>query len=86
MMKDILNTLKPQAEQMTAAKQAGCRTGRSTTDQIFNLGIVFEKFSHYQQNMYHVFTDFKTAFDTVWHATLLATMRKYNINANVALQ
>ena len=27
--------------------------------------------------------DFKKAFDRVWHEALLATMRKYNINANI---
>ena len=30
----------------------------------------------YQQNLYHVFIDFKKAFDSVWHAALWATMRK----------
>ena len=29
------------------------------------------------------FIDFKTAFDSVWHAALWATMRKYNISANL---
>ena len=32
---------------------------------------------------YHVFIDFKTAFDSVWHEALWATMRKYNINASI---
>ena len=29
--------------------------------------------------IYHVFIDFKKTFDRVWHASLLATMKKYNI-------
>ena len=29
-----------------------------------------------QQNLYHVFIDFKKAFDRVWHEALWATMRK----------
>ena len=33
--------------------------------------------------LYHVFIDFKKAFDRVWHAALWATMRNYNINANL---
>ena len=37
----------------------------------------------HQQNLFHVFIDFKKAFDRVWHETLWATMRKYNINANI---
>ena len=37
----------------------------------------------YQQDLYHVFVDFKKVFDRVWHAALRATMRKFNINANL---
>ena len=36
-----------------------------------------------QQNLYHVFIDLKKAFDRVWHKALWATMRKYNINADI---
>ena len=34
-------------------------------------------------NLYHVFIDFKKAFDRVWHEALWATMRKHNINASI---
>ena len=83
MLKVILNRLKPQAEEIIAEEQAGFRAGRSTTGQIFNLRILCEKYLQYQQNLYHVFIDFKKAFDRVWHAALCATMRKYNISANL---
>ena len=66
-------------------EQAGFRAGRSITEQIFNLRILCEKYLQHQQNLYHVFTDFKKAFDIVWHAALWATMRKYNISANLVL-
>ena len=33
--------------------------------------------------MYHVFTDFKKAFDRVWQAALWATMLRYNISATL---
>ena len=59
------------------------RAGRSTTEQIFNLRILCEKYLQHQQNLYHVIIDFKKAFDRVWHAALWATMRKYNISANL---
>ena len=81
MLKVILNRLKPQAEEIIAEEQAGFRAGRSTTEQIFNLRILCEKYLQHQQNLYHVFIDFKKAFDRVWHAALWATMRKYNISA-----
>ena len=83
MLKIILNRLRPQAEEIIAEEQAGFRARRSTTEQIFNLRILCEKYLQHQQNLYHVFIDFKKAFDRVWHEALWATMRKYNINASI---
>ena len=83
MLKIILNRLKPQAEKIIAEEQAGFRAGRSTTEQIFNLHILCEKYLQPQQDLYYVFIDFKTAFDRVWHAALWATMKKYNISTNL---
>ena len=82
MLKIILNRLKPQAEKIIAEEQAGFRAGRSTTEQIFNRRILCEKYLQHQQDLYHVFIDFK-AFDRVWHAALWATMKKYNISTNL---
>ena len=65
----ILNRLKPQAEKIITEEQAGFRA-RSTTEQIFNLRTLCEKYLQHQQDLYHVFIDFKTAFDRVWHAAL----------------
>ena len=70
-------------EKIIAEEQAGFRAGRSTTEQILNLLILCEKYLQHQQNLYHVFIDFKRAFDRVWHAALWATMKKYNININL---
>ena len=83
MLKTILNRLQPQAEEIIAEEQTGFRAERSTTQQILNLRILGEKYLQHQQNLYHVFIDFKKAFDRVWHEALWATMRKYNINASV---
>ena len=83
MLKIILNRLKPQSEKIIAEEQAGFRAGRSTTEQIFNLRILCEKYLQHQQDLYHVFIDFKKAFDKVWHAALWATMKKYNISTNL---
>ena len=78
MLKIILNRLKPQAETIISEEQqAGFRAGRSTTEQIFNLRILCEKYLQHQQDRYHVFIDFKKAFDRVWHAALWATTKKY---------
>ena len=77
MLKIILNRLKPQAE------KAGFRAGRSTTEQIFNLRILCDKSLQHQQDLYHVFIDFKKAFDRVWHSALWPTMKMYIISTNL---
>ena len=79
----LLNRLKPQAEEIIKEKQACFRVGRSTTEQIFNLRKLCEKYLQHQQNLYHAFVDFKKAFDRLWHAALWANIRLYNINANL---
>ena len=61
----------------------GFRARRSNTEQIFSLRILCEKYVQHQQDLYHVFIDFKKAFDRVWHAALWATMKKYNISTNL---
>ena len=83
MLTIILYGLQPQAEEIIAEEQAGFRAGRSTTEQIFNLRILCEKYLQHQQNLNHDFIDFKKAFDRVWHEALWATMRKYIINTSI---
>ena len=83
MLRILLNKLKPQAEEIIKEEEAGFRAGRSTTEQIFNLRIVCEKYPQHQPSLYHVFVDFKKAFGRVWHAALWATIRLHNINDNL---
>ena len=83
MLKNMLNRLKPQAEKIITKEQVGFRAGRSTTEQILSLCILCEKYLQHQQDLYHVFIDFKKAFDRVWHAALQATMKTYNISTNL---
>ena len=75
--------MKPPAEKIIAEEQASFREGRSTKEQVFNLRILCEKYLQHQQDLYHVFIDFKKAFDRIWHAALWATMKKYNISTNL---
>ena len=82
MLKILRNRLKPQAAKIIAEEQAGFRLECSTTEQIFNLRVLCEKHLQHQQDLYHVFIDFKKAFDRVWHAALWATLSKY-INSNI---
>ena len=62
------------------------RARRRTTEQILNLKILCEKYLQHQQDLYHVFIDFKKAFDRGLrhkHAALWATIKKYNISTNL---
>ena len=54
MLKIVLDRLEPHAEKIIAEEQAGFRAGRSITEQIFNVGILCEKYLQHQQNLYHV--------------------------------
>ena len=82
MLRILLNRLKPQAE-ITNEEQASFIAGRSTTEQMFNLRILCEKYLQHQQRLYRAFEDLENAFDRVWHAALWATMRLYNTNDNL---
>ena len=77
MLRIILN--RPQAEGIIAKEQARFRKGRSTIEQIFNLHSLCEKHFQHQTELYYVFIDYKKAFNRVWHDTLWATMKKYNM-------
>ena len=68
-------------EKIAAEEQAGFRAGRSTTEQIFNLCVLCEKYLQHQQD--HVFIDFKEAFDRVSHTALWANMKKCNISTSL---
>ena len=83
MLKIILNRLKPQSEKIIVEEKASFRAGRNTTERILNLSILCKKYLQHQQDLYHVFTEFKKALDRVWHAALWTTMNKYNISANL---
>ena len=76
MLKILLKRLKQQAENIITAEQVCFRAGRSTTQQIFNQRILCEKHPQHQQDLYHVFVDFKKAFNMVWYASLWATTKK----------
>ena len=65
MLKIIRNRLKLEAEKIIAKEKAGFRAGRSTTEQIFNLRILCEKYLQHQQDLYYVVTDFTKAIDKV---------------------
>ena len=72
LLKIILNRLQPQAEEITAEEQAGFRAPQNKYSISW---FSCEKYLQHQQNLYHVFIDFKKAFDRIWHEALWATIQ-----------
>ena len=64
---DHTEQIEVQAEKIIAEEQVGFRTGRNTTEQIFNFRILCE------QDLYHVSIYFKKALDRIWLKGLWAT-------------
>ena len=84
MLKIILNRLKHKRRRSSLKeRQASELEEAQHRRYIFNLTILCEKYFQHQQDLYYVFIDLKRAFGSVWHAALLATMKKYNISANL---
>ena len=83
MLKIIKNRLQPQADRIIAEEQAGFMKDRSTIEQIFNLRILCEKHNLQQKKLYHIFIDFRKAFDRVWQNALWSSMKKYNIDTKL---
>ena len=76
------SSAKP-SEKIIAEEQAGFRAGRCTTEQIFNLRVLSEKYLQHQQDFYHFIIDFRTAFSRIWHTAVWATMKRYYISSNL---
>ena len=77
MLKIILHRFQPQAEEVIAEEQAGYQAGKSTIELIFTFRVMGKKHLQYQQDLYHVFIDFKEA------STGYGIYEKYNIKANL---
>ena len=79
----VQNIWGQSSAQPGARRREGCRISHypSWTDSV-KLSLLFSNFGCYISKG-SPFRLFKNAFDRVWHETLWATMRKYNINASI---
>ena len=67
-------------------EQAGFRKNHRTSDQIFILKTIIDKYIHKDgedNKMYACFIDFRKAFDTVCHDGLLLKLQRAGINGNI---
>ncbi|KPU81866.1 uncharacterized protein Dana_GF27359, partial [Drosophila ananassae] len=79
----LCENLKPHAEALIGPYQCGFRPGKSTIDQIFTLRQILEKFYENQIDTYHLFVDYKAAFDSPRRDRLYAAMSELGIPAKL---
>ena len=58
------------AEEPLLEEQVGFTPKQSTTEQMFNIRLLTEKYIDHQQDRYHKFNDLKKAFGHAWHEGL----------------
>ena len=64
--------------------QIGFLKANRTSDHIFTLRALIEKYSHYhKQKVYACFIDFRKAFDSVWHEGLFHRILSYGIGGKL---
>lgn len=61
----LCERLRPYTEALLGDYQCGFRPGRSTVDEIFLLRQILEKTFEFNIDTYHVFVNFKAAYDSV---------------------
>ena len=79
----LCEMLKPFVNKRIGSYQCGFRPGKSTIDQIFTLRQILQKTRDKQINTFHLFVDFKSAFDTPHRGHLYATMSEFDIPAKL---
>jgi exonuclease III len=77
--KVLQRRMKSCVERALAEEQAGFRPGRGTTDQIFTIRQITEKYLEHNKPCYFNFIDFKQAFDSIWQEGLWQCMRMHGV-------
>lgn len=79
----MLNRIKTALDVKLREEQAGFRSGRSCSEQIFILRNIIEQCNEYNIKNYINFVDFKKAFDSVHRETVWKIMAHYGIPQKV---
>ena len=75
----INNRLIKYTENIIGEYQAGFRTGKSTTDQIFTVKNLLEKAWGHNVEIHKIFVDFQKAYDSIRRNKLYAIMAHFGI-------
>ena len=79
----ILERLKEYSEEILGEYQCGFRPQRRTTDQIFVVRQILEKFYAHDIDLHLLFIDFKRAFDSINQKRLLETLVSFGIHKKI---
>ena len=72
----ILQQIRKRTNEILTESQAGFRKGRSTTDQLFSLRLLAEKYTEFSKSLYICYVDYQKAFDSVWREGHLGYEKK----------
>jgi len=76
----LLRRLEIYVEDILIEYQTGFRRGKSTTDHIFTIRLVMEKFYEYNRDLHILFVDFKQTYDSIDRDQLWTTLRNFGIS------
>ena len=73
-----------ESKQLIHPSERGFLKANRTSDHIFTLRALIEKYSHHhKQKVYACFIDFRKAFDSVWHKGLFHRILSYGIGGKL---
>ena len=81
----IYGCISEYTERIIGAYQCGFRKGKSTINQIFTLSQIMEKTVENQIGIYHLFIEFKSAYDSIHREKLLCAMTEFGIPSKLII-
>ena len=79
----VIDGIRRGIAQRLRKKQAGFRSGRGTTEQIFILRNILEQVNEWQASLYINFVDFEKALNSVHRNGLWMIMKQYGIQQKI---
>ena len=79
----LLQRVRQSIEKTLREEQAGFRSGRGCTDQIFVLRTIVEQSLEWNSSLYINYIDFEKAFDSIHHPSLWKILRAYGFPTKV---
>lgn len=76
---ELLRRLEAYAEDILTEYQTGFRRGKSTTDHIFTIRQLMEKFYEYNKVLHILFVDFHQAYDSINSKQFWIALRNYGV-------